>query len=615
MSFRGFILDVRRGFMLRDYLKQNTLVTDGAMGTYYAQLTGSHTTLSELANIETPHIIHDIHSAYIDAGAKLIRTNTFSANTLTLGKSHHEVKTIITRGFEIAQDAGAKEHVFVAADIGPIPEMVNGESIEGDAILNEYIFIVDVFLELGADIFIFETFSSTQYLEDISRYIKSVNKDAFILTQFALNRDGFTRKGISARRIQAQIRKIDAIDAYGYNCVIGPTHLYNIIRYMEFGHDIVSILPNAGYPETINERTVYIQNPKYFADKLMDIEALGIKILGGCCGTTPAHIYEVSKRLGVKRPRLRTVPKADVEEIIHADRVSNEFAKKLSDSEFVIAVELDPPFSIDLNKTIDGARELKQGGVDIITIADSPMAKVRIDPMMMAAKIKREVGIDAMPHLSCRDRNIIALKALLLGGYIEGIRNILIVTGDPIPSSERVDIKSVFNLNSIRFIQMIREMNREIFKNSPYNIGGALNLNVSNKEIEIERMDRKIAQGAKFFLTQPVFKEDTIEYIGKIKEDRDVKILAGVMPIVSYRNALFLDNEVPGMDIPREYIEMFTEDMDRKKAEEIGISIAVDVIDRLRGYADGVYLITPFHRTHMIVTIMERAGLCKDGRR
>ena len=601
--------------MIRDYLKQNTLVTDGAMGTYYAQLTGTHTTLSEMANIEKPHIIYDIHSEYIAAGAKLIRTNTFSANTPTLGKSRHEVKSIIKSGFKIAKDASSKASVFVAADIGPIPEMMNGESIDGDSILDEYIFIVDTFLELGADIFIFETFSSTQYLDCISRYIKLANRDAFILAQFALNRDGFTRKGISARRIQAQIRDIAQIDAYGYNCVIGPTHLYNIIRDMEFGDDIVSILPNSGYPDIINERTVYIQNPKYFADKLRAIEALGIKIIGGCCGTTPSHIGELSKRTDIGKLRTETVPKVEAEEIIHVDTVSNEFATKLSDGEFVVAVELDPPFSIDLSKTIDGARELRQSGVDIITIADSPMARVRIDPVMIATKIKREIGIDAMPHLSCRDRNTIALKALLLGAHIEGIRNLLIVTGDPIPSSERVEVKSVFNLNSIKFMQMMNEMNAEVFKTAPYHIGGALNLNVLNRKVEIERMDRKIEQGAKFFLTQPVFEDSTIEYIGKIKKGRDIKILAGVIPFVSYRNAMFLDNEVPGIDIPREYIEKFTQDMGREEAEEVGISIAVDIIERIRGYADGVYLITPFHRTNMIANIMERSGLSKYGRR
>ena len=265
--------------MIKEYLKDSILITDGAMGTYYSHITGSETTISELSNKQNPELIKGIHKEYIEAGAKLIRTNTFSANSFTLGISRQDIKELIAAGYEIAKSAAKDHDVFVAASIGPIPELVEGKILEKDAILDEYLFIANSFLNLGANIFIFETFSSTEYIKEVSEYIKSINPKAFILTQFALNTNGFTRKGISARRIQKQIKQVDSVDAYGFNCGIGPTHLYNIIKKLDFSKDIVSALPNSGYPVIINERTVYQQNPEYFAEKLIDIKGWGLALL------------------------------------------------------------------------------------------------------------------------------------------------------------------------------------------------------------------------------------------------------------------------------------------------------------------------------------------------
>ena len=493
-------------------LVQNILLTDGAMGTYYSHITSSETTVSELANRDNPKLIKDIHQEYIEAGAKLIRTNTFSANSFTLNKSRQDIKELIIAGFKIAQSAAKDHDVFVAVSIGPIPELVEGKILEKDVILDEYLFIADSFLEQGAEVFIFETFSSTEYIKEVSEHIKLINPKAFVLTQFALNTNGFTRKGISAKRIQKQIKQIDSVDAYGFNCSIGPTHLYNIIKKLDFPKDIVSALPNSGYPVIINERTVYQQNPEYFAEKLIDIKGLGINIIGGCCGTTPLHIKALAEKLDMQpsSPTIVTTPEIKVE--IRPPAHSNPFADKLENNKFTIAVELDPPYGTNLEKLIKGARELKDSGVDILTIADSPMAKVRADSVMIAAKIKREVGIDAMPHICCRDKNIISLKSSLLAAHIEGIRNLLLVTGDPVPSPERNDIKSVFNLNSIKLIEMVTEMNKEVFNHEPYFLGGALNLNVLNKDVEIRRMKLKAEKGAKFFLTQPIFYDSVIEF-------------------------------------------------------------------------------------------------------
>ena len=593
--------------MIKKYLKDNILITDGAMGTYYSHISGSETTVSELANTDRPELIKSIHQEYIKAGAKLIRTNTFSANTFTLGKSRKEIQELINAGYEIAKSAAKDHDVFVAASIGPIPELVEGKTLEKDLLRDEYLFVADSFLSLGADVFIFETFSSTEYIKEVAEHIKASNPKAFILVEFALNTDGYTRKGISARRVQRQIKEITAVDAYGFNCGIGPTHLYNIIKKLDLSEDIVSALPNSGYPIVINERTVYQQNPEYFAQKLIDIKALGVNIIGGCCGTNPAHIKTLAEKLDIQPSPPVIVTRPKVKDKVLSPVYPNPFASKLKNNEFTIAVELDPPYGTNLEKMIRGAKELKDRGADIITVADSPMAKVRADSVMIAAKIKREAGIDAMPHICCRDKNIIALKSSLLAAHAEGIRNLLIVTGDPIPSPERNDIKSVFNLNSIKLIEMIAEMNQEVFVSEPYFLGGALNLNALNKDVEIRRMNRKAEKGASFFLTQPIFYHDVIEHLKKVKEQYNVKILAGIIPLVSYRNAMFLNNEVPGIDISQEYIKRFSPDMSRQQAEDVGIDIAVELINKIKGHVDGVYLITPFNRTGMIAKIIKKS--------
>ncbi|WHH57264.1 bifunctional homocysteine S-methyltransferase/methylenetetrahydrofolate reductase [Petroclostridium sp. X23] len=593
--------------MIREYLKNNILVTDGAMGTYYAQVSGSNAPFSELANINNPDIIRQIHEQYIQAGAKLIRTNTFSANTKTLDISRDELKSILINGYEIAKNAAHDQNIFVAADIGPIPEVVKSSAeVENSNIIEEYIFIADTFLELGADVFVFETFSSVEHLEQVTEYIKQKNKNAFIIAQFVVMGDGYTRKGISAHRIIEEVRKIKDIDVYGFNCGTGPTHLYNTIKSIDFSDDVISILPNAGFPEIINERTVYPQNEEYFASVMMGIKNLGVKVIGGCCGTTPVHISRIIERLNVHNKKEEINRKKTLIEGNQKKIQGNVFREKLSSGQFTIAVELDPPFGSNIDKVISGAKVLKASGVDIITISDSPLARARINPLVVASKIKREVGVDTIPHICCRDRNIIALKADLLAAHMEGIRNVLMVTGDPIAGSEKNEIKSVFNLNSIKLMKLANEMNTEQFADDILYIGGALNLNARNKDIEILRMYKKAEAGAGFFLTQPIFEDEAITYLSNLKKDEGIKILGGIMPMVSYKNAQFLNNEIPGIVVPDKYINRFNENMTREEAEKEGIEIAVDIVNRIKNFVDGFYFIAPFNRVNMIVEIMRK---------
>ncbi|WP_378954906.1 bifunctional homocysteine S-methyltransferase/methylenetetrahydrofolate reductase [Pelosinus sp. sgz500959] len=595
---------------IREYLQDNILITDGAMGTYYAQLTGNYDELPEYANVNNPKIIKQIHKEYMAAGAKLIKTNTFSANPLALDVSKAKLKELIIAGIDIAHEVTANKNIFVAASIGPIPEMADHIHIDQEKIMADYQFIVDVFLEQGIKIFIFETFSDVVNLGEISKYIKAKDPNLFILTQFATTPEGFTRKGISNEHIVAEVKKTKNIDAYGFNCGVGPTHLYNSLQKINMGEDIVAVAPNAGYPEIIHERTVYIQNPDYFAEKMKEIGELGVKILGGCCGTTPIHIEKMAELIHTGSDRY--VPKEQIvtkEKVIFGVNQLDGFAEKVKQDQFVIAVELDPPFHADVELMLDNARVCKESGVDVITIADSPMGRARVDSIMIAAKIKREVGIEVIPHVCCRDKNLNALKSSLLAGYAENIRNILAVTGDPVAMADKNDIKSVFNLNSFKLIELIATMNQEVFAGQPIHIGGALNLNGLHPEVEVTRMGKKVDRGAKFFLTQPIFDENVIHLLPQLKQDGKAKILGGIMPLVSYRNAHFLNNEVAGIRIPEHILNQFDKNMAKEEAELLGIEIAVDLANKMKDHVHGFYFITPFNRVEMIRKIIKKLNL------
>ena len=594
--------------MLFDYLKNNILITDGGMGTYYYELTGNDNDIIELANLTNPQIIEKIHSDYIKAGAKLVRTNTFSANTQTLEITKQKLKQIIDSAYSIAKKA-SQNNAFIAANMGPIPENYN--PTEFLDILDEYYFIIDCFIENGATIFNFETFSDTNHLKEISSYIKQKNPDIFIITSFTFNIDGETRKGITIENIFNTICNINTIDVFGLNCGIGPTHLYNIIKKLDTSKKIISALPNAGYPEIINERTIYRHNESYFAEKIIEIRNIGVKIIGGCCGTNPEHIKKITKKLDTEEKKFQTIIKATEEIILKQETkiVENKFYQKLKLNQFAIAVELDPPTKADFSSIEKGAKQLaNNSNVDIVTVADSPSGRVRLNSMIIASKIKRECGIDTMPHICCRDRNIISLKSDIMAGYLENIRNILAITGDPIPKEEKNEIKSVFNCNSFTLMSLITELNKNEFINDPVLIGGALSVTFKNPDVVMNRIKKKIDSGCSFLLTQPIFDENIVDFFAEVKKQFNIKIIGGILPIVSLKNALFLNNEFPGISIPEKYLNMFTEDMSKEKASSTGIEISKTIINKIKNCVDGLYIITPFYRVSMILEILKGIG-------
>lgn len=597
---------------LEEYLKNGRLLADGAFGTYYAQLSGEHESAAEWANLLNPGLVKQIHREYIEAGARLIRTNTFAANREMLLCDREEQKEILVRGYELAREAVREsgKEVYIAADIGPVPERLHTSQ---EDMIEEYEFICDTLLGCGVDILLFETFSDTKYMEELVSHIRQAGgQDAlpFIMVQFCLNRYGYSRMGISARRLLLQAAEIEGVMAVGFNCGIGAGHMLEVLeRSVRAEGKYLMAMPNSGYPQMIQDRAVYLDSSQYFAERLGDAVRLGADIVGGCCGTNPEYIKRTADVLA-RTPAVSVRERErEAEEGNGKQRVPNGFLEKLKSGKKAIAVELDPPFDAQIDRIMERANILKAVGADILTFADSPMARARMDSVLTAVKVTAEAGIPVMPHLSCRDKNMIAMRAQLLGAYANQIRNLLIVTGDPIPGSGRGQVSSVFDFNSIRLMEFVNELNEEHWQQERMCYGGALNYARANIDVEIRRMEKKIAAGASYFLTQPIFSDEDIKKICYIRQRVDTRIVCGIMPLVNYRNALFIKNEISGIHVPDEVVNAFSPDMTREEGEAAGTSIAGRVMRKLEDMVDGYYFMLPFNRTGLVSMCMEAAGI------
>lgn len=596
---------------IREYLANNRLITDGAMGTWYDRLTGYKGNLAERANLENPQQIRDIHRAYIEAGAQLIRTNTFAVNSMFF--SADEIEEVLKAAWENASQAvsDSGKDVWIAADMGPID--ADETKSDGD-VEQEYIQLSDYFLRLGAKVFVFETLSDFRYVKRAGSYIKAKCPDAFVVMQFSFNRNGYTRSGMSVRAILSEAASMADMDAVGFNCGVGPLHLYELLKNQSFPEGkYMTVLPNAGYPTELRGRTLYSENVPYYVEMMGRIANLGFDIIGGCCGTTPEHIRGLHHLLvnNVKPPK-KLMPA-----VYSTDRQSDcgqeaaeektELIQKLERGEKIFVVELDPPFDANDTKLMDGASLLRDIGVDMITLADSPLARPRADSIASAIKMRYTRQMEAMPHISCRDKNVIAHRAQLLGMHMNGLRHALIVTGDPIARGDRESIKSVFNFNSIKLMKYVQTMNQEVFGNRPIYYGGALNHNNGSADNIAARMRLKMEAGAQWFLTQPIYGQDDIDRLRELKEKSGGRIIAGIMPLVSRKNALFIKNEMPGIHVPEHVLEQYEEGMSREAYEDVAAAISVDLMKRLEDVCDGYYMMTPFNRAALIKRIILQA--------
>lgn len=587
---------------LKNLLKKNTsILADGAMGTYFSQITGLNSGLCEKYNLISPEIIKQIHNEYIASGAKLIRTNTFSANTFSLNISHNDLRDILTKGYELALEC-ASDKAVVCADVSAI---YNSE-LSSEEILYEYKFIADTFINLGAETFIFETLPDLETVLPAIDYILSVKQNAEIIVSFAILPDGKSRSGTPLSAVINSIEKNSSkLCMVGLNCGCSAPQLFpHAIPFFSYIHSktdlFTAIMPNAGYPTIENHRTVFTSTPEYFAEQTARFLPYGISVAGGCCGTNPEYIRKLGTYIdSADTPAAKAVP------YIKSKKEKAPFSSQLHNNNFVIAAELDPPNTSDILKLLKAAETLKSCGVNIITVSDSPLGHAKMDPVVCSAKIMREVGIEVLPHICCRDRNLNSLRSILLAAHCEGIRAVLAVTGDPIAETDRGVIKPVFNIDSTRLMQLITQLNNDIFSDAPIIIGGAFDPAPKKSEYSLKRIEKKLSSGAGFVLTQPVFSDDAVNSI-KLAREKGIKVLAGIMPMVSYRNARFMKNEVPGMNIPEETVNRFRPDMTREEAAKTGIAIASETAVKIRPYVDGFYFITPFNRAEIIKGVMEQ---------
>lgn len=594
---------------IRDRIQQKKLLFDGAFGTYYG---GKYDTrqLPELANLEYPERVKEIHREYLEAGAEILRTNTFAANSFCMDLPVEQMEETIRRGVRLARetvaewraDTGETREVYVAADIGQIP----GDALsQKESVIREYQKICSIFLEEGITFFVFETFSE---MEEILPVIREIGGQAFITVQFSVNQFGYSNAGLSARKLLQQTGGVKEIDATGFNCGVGPSHMHRILQNLEKpAGKFLTALPNAGYPQLVTGRMIFSgDNRDYFVDRVQQMVSLGVDMAGGCCGTTPEYIRELADKLDFAQyPRKQAMIEPEIQQIPSEDHSFFHAKESGRPGEKLIAVELAPPMGIDDEKLMDAAHLLQKSGVDVLTFPDSPSGRTRADSILMAEKVARETGMCVMPHICCRDKNAIAMRSQLLGAYLNDIHNFLVITGDPIPSIVRTTVKSVFNFDSVGLMQIIADMNEDQFAQAPVSYGGAINQGRRNLEVEIGRVKKKMAAGAAFFLTQPVSTRESAERVRRIKEETGARILCGIMPFVSLKNATFMKNEMAGIDVTEEVLSRYRADMTREEGEQAGVELAKEVIAMTEDFVDGYYFSFPFNRVTMLEKILK----------
>ena len=580
---------------VRAHLARKPLLFDGGMGTYYKAKPGTE---CEQGNLLDPAGVRKVHREYLAAGAEAIKTNTFGLPRMAAAQLP-DWQALARAGWKLAAEAAVETGAAVFADLGPAPDT---EAAPAGSI---YTAVARCFVEQGAKNFLFETLSSDAGVLEAVQAIRARVPDAFVLVSFAVLPDGYTREGMYSKELVRRMTESGIVDAVGFNCVSAPGAMRALMQQLGSTALPLSVMPNAGYPVVTRTQVKYQGKPEYFAKELARIAAEGVRILGGCCGTTPAHIAALRAALDslpavekaapavqVSTPEAPTVEKDDA------------FLHKLNAGKKVIAIELDSPKDADLTNYLAGAKRLQAAGADLLTIADCPIARARMDSSLVACRVHRELGLCTLPHMTCRDRNLNATKALLLGLYAEGVREVLAITGDPIPTAERDEVKNVYQFNSRKLAQYIVSLageGREM--PSPMTVFGALNLNARNFEVELRRAGEKLENGMSGFLTQPVLSQQAVENLRRTRETlgERAKILAGIMPVVSQRNAIFMENEVNGIHVAEDIIEAFA-GLDREQGEALGLEISLKMAREALPYADGFYLMTPVNR----VALMER---------
>src|SRR5580692_3013053 len=589
------------------------------MGSLLHEFVGPVRCIDELNSIE-PEAVFRVHQAYIDAGAQIIETNTFGANRFKLAPLGlgDDVQKLNSRGVKIAREAreAASREILIAGSIGPLGIGVQARHPEPDqirAIFHEQAMALE---ERGVDLFILETFS---YIEEVLLAVEAIRSFSSlpVVAQLTYSEEG-TTFGDVRPFLATSLLKDKNVQVIGANCTLGPQSLLPILQELSNAQNCcISGMPNAGFPKREGDRIVYPKSsPEYFAQFAKDAAEIGVRILGGCCGTTPAHIRAMAEAVKSRRPASTQAATVTVTATIPVSLVSqrepeSKFWKKLQKKEFVTCVEIDPPKGISLDRIFEQVdKVMASGKVDTIDINSGAMARVGMDALIVAGALEAR-GVETVPHLTTRDQNIIGLQAMLLGAWtVGGVRNVLAITGDPPSVGDYPEASGVYEVDSVGLVKILNRLNqgtdwagKTLGGQTNFTIGVALNPVADDLESEIARFHAKVEAGAHFAMTQPLFDPSHWQgFLKKLGGPPPIPVLIGVWPLNSYKQALRLNNEVPGIMIPEPLLKSM--EAAGASAREKGFEVAREMMNWARTEIAGVYLIPPFKRYEEILEIL-----------
>ena len=611
-----------RGSIL-DEVRSRIIVADGAMGTMlYSRGVYINRCYDEM-NLSAPDLVREIHAAYLAAGADLIETNTFGANPIKL-QPHgllERCEEVNRRGAEIAREAAGDDR-WVAGSVGPLGKPLSPiGKIDVDEAVELFRPQVRGLVAGGADLIILETMSD---IAEITAGVRAVRAECElpILALGTFAGEGRTLLGYTPEEVMTALGHLQ-VELVGANCSEGPHDMLDTVHRLRLAAEdaLIAAMPNAGNPRKYDDRMVYVASPEYLAEYARRFIQAGAKIVGGCCGTTPDHIRAVSAMVRSMEPAkptrisVKPLEKAETREPAPLEERSPLGAKLARKSvlgrDFLVSVEMNPPRGHDLTKVLRAADTLRFHGVDAVNIPDGPRASARISALHAAALIQQWVGIETILHYTCRDRNLLGIQSDLLGAYASGLRNVLAVTGDPPKLGNYPHATAVYDVESIGLVRVIEGLNHGVdLAASPigeptrFVIGVGANPAAADMERELRRFRYKVEAGANFCMTQPVFEPELLFRFLEAIEDIRIPVLVGILPLASYRNAEFLHNEVPGMQIPLPIRKRMEAAKTKARARRVGIAIAQEALVAAREKVDGVYIMPPFGRIDSAVDVL-----------
>jgi homocysteine S-methyltransferase len=601
------------------------MVADGAMGTMlYSRGVFINRCFDEL-NLVQPDLVRQIHREYVKAGAEILETNTFGANRARLAAFGiaEKLSAINQAGVRVAREAAADSQAYVAGAIGPLGVRIEPlgptSFTEAREIFREQ---AAALLEGGADLLILETFGNLGELREAVMAAHEASGGAVpIIAQVTIDDFGHLPGGTDP---ESFTREMDSwpVDVIGLNCSVGPkATLETIELMMQYSSKPMSAMPNAGLPTRVEGRNIYLCSPEYMAQYARRLLWAGVRIIGGCCGTTPDHIKLIRSETRSLQPAAKKLavtvetPQAKVHALAALPMAQkSKLGAKLAEGKFVSFVEILPPRGVDAKLEIEGARRCAEAGIDCINVPDGPRASARMSAQVTCQLIQAQAGIEAVNHFCCRDRNILGIQSELLGAHAAGVRNLICITGDPPRMGLYPDATAVFDVDAIGLVNIVNNLNHGLdIGGNPMGsqtamlIGVGANPGALNMEEEIRRLDWKVEAGAEYIVTQPVFDLDLLEAFLKRTAHIKIPVICGIWPLTSYRNAEFMVNELR-VPVPAHFMDRMQRVDNAERAREEGVNIAREMVVRVRGMVQGVQLSAPFGRYQMALDVAEAMG-------